>query len=201
MERARRSELSSRAIGSIWLLKRLTPVSALILTILFSSGVVGVLRLLFEGAYYDRSLASLPGDCLLGAYLAIVAWVIRNKTIPYGVHASRFWHAAVAAVSLAVAMGLHARALSAGSGQETVANTYHNLVVLPVLSYLVVSAAPALFKTRVLKAKVFAAVFVAGWLALLLYDIVVGNLQENSTLQTTVCCVTGAAATAPRAAP
>lgn len=78
MECAMRSELSGKAIGSIWLLKRLTPVSVLALTVLFSNGIVGVLRLSFEGSYYDMSLASRPGDGLLGAYLAIISWIVRN---------------------------------------------------------------------------------------------------------------------------
>jgi hypothetical protein len=54
-----RSQLPGTDIGSFWLLKRLTPVSILVLTVLFSNGIVGVLRLAFQlegqsGAERDR---------------------------------------------------------------------------------------------------------------------------------------------------
>lgn len=178
----------SKLIGSAALLGRLRPWLVLILTILLSNGVIGALRVITEGAYYDRSLASRPGDALLGVYLAAASWIIRRdertpgKQRSIDIERSRLWHFATAGTGLLAGVGLQLVALASHGGRQTPANTYHNLVVVSVLTYFVVSVLPVVASTRQRKAQIIAVIGLLGWLGLLIWDIKAGNLQRNNSI-------------------
>ena len=181
-------ESQSKPIGSAALLERLRPWLVLILTILLSNGVIGALRVITEGAYYDRSLASRPGDALLGVYLSAASWIIRRderapgKQRSVNIEGSRLWHCATAGAGLLAGVGLQLMALASHGGRQTPANTYHNLVVVSVLTYFVVSVLPVVAMTRQRKAQIIAVISLLGWLGLLSWDIKAGNLQRNTSI-------------------
>lgn len=176
----------SKQKGSVAVLGRLKPWFVLILTILLTNGVIGALRVITEGTYYDRSLSSRPGDDLLGVYLAAASWVIHKdeRTPDKGdsskIEDSRLWHYATAGVSLLTGVVLQLVA-TASHGRQTPANTYHNLVVVSILSYFVVSTLPVMVKTRQRQAQFIAAIGLLGWFGLLIWDIKAGNLQRNNS--------------------
>ena len=177
----------AKPIGSIFILSRLKPWHVLILTTLLSNGMVGFLRVLTEGAYYDRSLASRPGDDLLGLYLAAATWIIHRDEGASDEHrslnldSSRLWHYATAGTGLLVGVVLQLVAMALHEGKQTPANTYHNLVVVSALSYFVVSVFPVVVKTRHRKAQIIAVIGLLSWFALLMWDIKAGNLQRNNS--------------------
>lgn len=182
----RQGKRQSKPIGSVAILGRLKPSFVLILTILLSNGVVGALRVITEGTYYDRSLASRPGDALLGVYLAAASWIIRRdeKAVPdqhlqVNAEASRTWHCATASGALLAGVILRFLAMKSHGGRETPANTYHNLIVVPLLTYFVASVLPVVANTRQRKAQIIAVIGLLGWLCLLIWDIKAGNLQRN----------------------
>jgi hypothetical protein len=175
----------SGSIGSVALLGRLNPCWVVVLTILFSTGAIGALRVITEGAYYDRSLASRPGDSLLGVYLAAASWIIRkdDSTLDsqrsVNIEGSWVWHCATAATGLVAGVAL--QLIAESQGKQTPANTYHNLAVISTLTYFVVSVLPVVARTRHRKAQLVALVGLLGWLGLLIWDIKAGNLQRNSS--------------------
>jgi len=177
----------AKRIGSIAVLARLKPWHVLILTILLSNGMVGLLRVITEGSYYDRSLASRPGDDLLGLYLAAASWIIhRDMSAPDedrspNLESSRLWHYATAGVGLLAGVVLQLIAMALHGGKQTPANTYHNLVVVSVLTYFVDSVLPVVVKTRHRKAQIIAIAGLLGWFGLLVWDIKAGNLQRNNS--------------------
>lgn len=148
--------------------------------------MVGLLRVITEGSYYDRSLASRPGDDLLGLYLATAGWIIRREErVPdehhsLNIESSRPWHYATAGTGLLAGVVLQLVAIESHGGKQTPANTYHNLVVVSVLAYFVNSVFPVVVKTHHRKAQVIAFIGLLGWLGLLIWDIKAGNLQDNN---------------------
>jgi hypothetical protein len=177
----------AKPIGSMAVLARLKPWHVLIMTILLSNGMVGLLRVITEGSYYDKSLASRPGDDLLGLYLAAASWIIHgDERVPnahrlLNIESSRRWHYATAGAGLLAGVGLQLVAMALHGGKQTSANTYHNLVVVSVLAYFVVSVLPVVAKTHHRKAQIIAVIGLLGWVGLLMWDIKAGNLQRNNS--------------------
>lgn len=170
--------LQGRALGSVWILTRLHPALAFAWVFLLA-GLVAVLRLLTEGRYYDYSLASRPGDVLIAGELMAVSAAIRYR-LPRGIHERWAWHFGVLAACVAVGLLIQLRSLKVHDGSETVANSYHNFFVVPVLSYSIISTLPALKATRRRGWKIVACVCLVGWSALLAIDIADGNLDRNN---------------------
>jgi hypothetical protein len=145
-----------------------------------SIGSVGLMRVLFEGRYYDYSLASMPGDVLLGAYLTLISWALQRETTP-GIHDSMVWHIATFVVWLITGVALQARAWIIHGGRETIANSFHNLVIVSLFGYTVFSTLPLLGgRTWSRNIRVFSFSCLLGWLCLLTYDIQQGNLDKNT---------------------
>jgi hypothetical protein len=176
----------AKGVGSVAVLNRLPPIAVFVLSVLFTNVAVGVLRLVFEGQYYDRSLASSPGDDILGVYLGLASYIIRREDyIPDssglpGLASRRLWHYSVAFASLLAGIGLESVSVCFSAGGETLANTYHNLIAVPVIGYFVVSASPVFGENGVRRARILAAICLCCWISLLIYDVKEGNLQKNS---------------------
>ncbi|WP_275560749.1 hypothetical protein [Streptomyces sp. 5-6(2022)] len=64
---------------------------------------------------------------------------------------------------------------------QTAANSYHNLVVVPILGYFVISTIPIVLRSH-RRTKAAIGALLLAWLGLLIFDISQGNLQENSPL-------------------
>lgn len=167
-------------IGSIWFLTQRHPGLVLTTIILGSTGVVLVLRAVFEGRLYDYSRSSFPGDILLGVHAAVLAFGLRKNGMPNGIHESRKWHSLVLSSSIIGGIVLQFGALISHGGRDTVANIYHNLVVIPALGYLIVSSLPVLIAQRRRQSSRLAAVALLGWVVFAIYDLRHGNLTKNT---------------------
>lgn len=166
-------------IGSHWLLQTIPPTAIGFGVMFFSMGAVSALRSLFEGRCYDHSLASRPGDSLIAGYLAMVSSILREGATR-GLTRSVRWHVGAGTACGCGAIALHLIALARNGGAETVANSYHNLVVVPALSYAVLSTLPVIGGSRERGKEVVAMLLLAGWLVLLGCDIASGNLGRNT---------------------
>jgi hypothetical protein len=121
----------------------------------------------------------------LGLYLAAASWIIRKEESTSDKHTSAkiegswLWHCTTAGAGLLAGVVLQLAAMASHGGHETPANTYHNLVVVSVLTYFVISVLPVVAKTRQRKAQIIALIGLLGWFGLLIWDIKAGNLQRN----------------------
>lgn len=166
---------------SVWLLRKLRPSVVLTLVVVASAGMVGVLRIVWEGRFYDYSRASLPGDILIGCELAIVSAELRGGNPSGYLYRSRIWHGATFATCLLSALALQIHSINQSGRLQTAANAYHNLVVVSTLGYFVISTIPIVLGSP-RRTKAAAGALLLTWLGLLIFDITQGNLQRNSPL-------------------
>ncbi|QDQ09479.1 hypothetical protein [Streptomyces spectabilis] len=167
-------------IGISRILHLKSPGVVFITGVVLSNGMVSTLRILTEGRFYDYSLASLPGDALISLELACVAGYLRSPGIRSDLHGSRTWHAVTLGTWLAMGGVLHVIAVQKRGGMETAANTYHNLAVVPLFGYAVLSTAPLLWAMKSRRAGGWAVACLVGWVTLLVIDIQLGNLSRNT---------------------
>ncbi|MFJ9147020.1 hypothetical protein ACIRP7_02885 [Streptomyces sp. NPDC102270] len=166
-----------KLVGGAWLLRRVPPFWVAVGVALFSFCMIGILRLVSEGRYYDYALSSQFGDVMIALELAIISWILR-KELPDnpGPLGNAGWHLTVGLLCFFAGLSLF---LWSDGGSSTVANSYHNLMVVTFLSYLVISTFPILLASRDLF-KLAATFCLLGWLTLVLYDVSHGNLTQNS---------------------
>ncbi|MGW1914353.1 hypothetical protein ACWCQS_27405 [Streptomyces sp. NPDC002076] len=79
------------------------------------------------------------------------------------------------------ALTLQIHSMNQSGRLQTVANNYHNLAVVPVLGYFVISTIPVVLRSP-RRTKAAAGALLLTWLGLLILDISQGNLQNNSPL-------------------
>lgn len=168
-------------VGSLWLLT-VMPWWLLIVTLVMgTSGIIYLIRLTWEGWVPDKSRASMPGDMFLAVYCGIIAWICQQK-ITQGWLTNIYWHRGIAA--LCVLAGLMAMysgmTQSAASRRWTLrpANIYHNLIVIPLFAYIIVSMAPILWAPGHTFPKIGALACLLVWVGLLIWDIQHDNLVQ-----------------------
>ena len=141
--------------------------------------MVGILRIAFEGRWYDYSRASLPGDLFLALYLGFMSQLCKED-LPEGFYWSKSWHVITFVLALSADLVMEIDSLLKGDGRAAFtllpANLYHFVVELG-LGYAIVSTLPVLSvtKNRTLRFKALACL--TTYLVLLSYDIIRGNLS------------------------
>jgi len=167
-------------VGSLLLLKRLPWWALLFVGPLCTTGIVWLLRVIFESRLYDYSRASFPGDSLLFVYLFCVGWLCKKESLPQSFFFGKMWHWLILLSALAVTVGMYGFALSQKEGRFTLlpANLYHFFVQL-ALSYLVPSSFPVIIvaKNRLLQCLAIICLLLYG--GLLAYDVAMGNLSQH----------------------
>src|SRR6266566_2695385 len=130
-------------VGSLLLLKRLPWWALLFVGPLCTTGIVWLLRVIFEGRLYDYSRASFPGDSILFVYLFCVGRLCKKEALPQSFFFGKIWHWMIFFSAFAVTAGMYGFALSQKEGRFTLlpANLYHFFVQL-ALSYLVLDFIP-----------------------------------------------------------
>lgn len=165
-------------VGSAWLLGRMRPATAFLAGVAISNGAVGALRLCFEGRWYDRALSSAVGDPALSCYFAAASVAVRRAGASGGLR-NRRWHCVTVAGAVLLGVAAQIRAVRVGGRPQTPADTYHNLVVVPVYTYAIVSTAPAVAGAP-RSVRAVAAAAVAAWSVLFLIDATAGTLDRNT---------------------
>lgn len=169
--------------GSLLLLKRLPWWALLLVGPLCTTGIVWLLRVIFEGRLYDYSRASFPGDFLLFVYLSCVGRLCKKEALPESFFFGKMWHWIIFFCAFAVTLGVYGFALSQKEGKFTLlpANLYHFFVQL-VLSYLVPSSFPVIVVAKNRLLQCVAIVCLLLYVGLLVYDLEMGNLSQHMVL-------------------
>jgi len=165
-------------IGSIWLLSEL-PWWIVVLAVCATSGIALAIRWLTEKEFYNKSLAAIPGDLFLALYCGIVAYICQNNKLEYLLQLYA-WHLATFILCILVSIGLHITALTNESSRRFTmlpAQWYHNLFVVPLLSYVIISTLPIVFSATL--ANLCALFCLVIWTALLMWDIWHDNLIQK----------------------
>jgi cytochrome bd-type quinol oxidase subunit 2 len=170
-------------LGSIWLFTHIYPWLVTCLVVVFSTGAILFIRWRTEGRVYDKALSSTPGDLFLAIYCGLIAYICQQG-VPPGLHLQLWWHCVLLLAWPVLATFLMGFALrqSEASRRFTLrpANTYHNLVVVPVLGYLVSSTLPILWPHEgYLDLQFCAYTCLLIWVALLAWDITHDNLVQE----------------------
>lgn len=133
------------------------------------------LRWFFQGLRYNVSLASSWGDVALGAFAFIAVYQIRQGA-RNGLLDSGKWHLAVAAFWILAGLIMFI------TGEKEVGDVYHNVLVLPLLGYLVVSMAPVLLEMS-WKMRLIEVALLLVWVVLIAYDIKTGRLDQKGWIR------------------
>lgn len=170
---------SQQFIGSLWFLKKIPSWLVFLLAAFGSTGMVSILRIAFEGRWYDYSRASLPGDLFLALYLAFVAQLCKEGLLE-GFYRSKTWHAVTFLLACGAALALYISSLLQGDGRAEFtllpANLYHFGVEVG-LGYAVLSTLPVLGVKKNRFVRLVALVCLAAYVGLLGYDIISRNLN------------------------
>src|SRR5437763_17078218 len=99
-------------IGSLWLRKRLPWWVILFIGPLCTTGVIWLLRVIFEGRLYDYSLASFPGDLFIFIYLFCVGQICKKETFSENFFLGKIWQLIIFFSAFCVTTGLYGLALA-----------------------------------------------------------------------------------------
>ncbi len=139
--------------------------------------VLPVGRLFFEGHAYNVSLASKYGGMALIFCILIGTVVLRGQSSIPGWFGSGSFQIALAMICV-IAGVVSNNYLNA----KEVMDIYHNMFVLPLLAYLILSTVPVVFKYGTARDKKAAVAFIVIWAAFGLYDIATGRLDQPKWL-------------------
>jgi hypothetical protein len=169
-------------IGSLRILQLLPWWVILFIGPLCTTGVIWLLRVIFEGRLYDYSLASFPGDLFIFIYLFCVGQICKKETFSVNFFWGKSWHLIIFFSAFCVTTGLYGLALTQGGTRARFtllpANLYHFIVQL-ALSYAVVSSFPVIVMTKYKLFQSIAIVCLILYICLLVYDIRMGNLGQH----------------------
>lgn len=160
----------------------LAPWLVVLVVIAGSTGGVLLFRWLFERELYERSRASVPGDQFLALYCGIIAYIYQTD-LPSGWYLDWQWMFGLRIFCVSAAVGLHwlaMRNLRSRAFSCLPAQIYHNLFVVPMLLYIVLSTLPMLYLGRFLWLQLAALACLLIWAGLLVWDIRHGNLVQKT---------------------
>lgn len=171
-----------KAVGSVWLLANIPWWLAFLGIVICSTGVVLLLRWITEGEIYDESWSSMPGDMYLAGYCCLVSYLLRQD-LPAGLHLVPAWHVLVAFAMGLIGGSLHYLYLRQGGDSRRwnmlPTQWYHNLVVVPLLGYIIVSTLPVLWYGNYPRLQLAALGCLLVWAALVAWDIKHGRLVQK----------------------
>lgn len=143
-------------------------------------GILPLGRRYFEGFPYNIALSSAYGDVALIVCVMIGTTVLQRAGAPEWLHR---YQLAIGVVSVGVGI-FDATVIAGGFRKNTVIDNYHNVVVVPLLLYLVLfTELPIVFDRG--KLAEFSGFLICGgiWVATLVYDWTEGRLQQTKWLQ------------------
>ena len=165
--------------GSHYLLTNM-PVWAIAMALYFvTKGVLYVIRDVSEGIPYDISYASVPGDMgLIGVVLVASAVLQRERDIA-PIWTSRLTYHALS-IAICIGIGLVLKALALLSYP---ADVYHNVVIVPLLLYLLMTSLPVIFAIGRRYERVGCVLLLSLWVGCFVFDLETGRLQQRTWLE------------------
>ncbi len=167
-------------LPSIWIATHAPWWIVMIATICITTGLLYLIRWKTEGVIYDVAFSSCPGDASLALYCGLVAGMCQHE-LPKGVHTEAWYHITVAILALVVGIAIQYFGLKNGkesnSWNNLPAQWFHNLFIVPVLSYAVVSTLPVAWHSTNLPLATSAFGCALLWLILFAIDAAEGSLD------------------------
>jgi hypothetical protein len=150
---------------------------------LCTTGVIWLLRIIFEGRLYDYSRASFPGDIFLFIYLLCIGQLLKKHAfLPIPFFFKKTWHWITFLGACVITVGLYSLALDQGEARARAtllpANMYHFFVQL-ALSYAVSSGLPVIIFAKERRIQYLAIACLITYLCLLIFDVFMGNLSQH----------------------
>ena len=175
------SLFQSQVCGSVWLLLHLSAPYIPFIMFGVSTAAILVIRRITEGRVYDKARSSTLGDTFLSIYCGLIALTIQYE-LPPGLHMMPWWHFGVSVLAVCSGIALHVTGILRGGAWKRFnllpTQWYHNMIVVPLFGYMVVSTLPVIFQTTHLIVSIVAGSFVFAWTALLAWDIFNGNISR-----------------------
>jgi hypothetical protein len=134
-------------------------------------------RWAFEGHAYNTSFASEYGDIALITIILIGATVLKGQSSVSGVLGFLVFQGTVAGMCLIA--GLYSNYFL---NAKEVMDIYHNMIVLPLLAYLLLTTVPVIFKYGTPLEKTAVVILIVIWALLGYYDIATGRLDQRTWL-------------------
>ena len=169
--------------GSVWFLSIVPYWLVLVGIVFLSTGMVLLLRLITEGKIYDRARSSTPGDLFLAGYCATVACYLQAVGVPEnGWHLYPLWHWAVFGIVAIGAIFLHTSAICRSGTERRFtmlpAQWWHNLIVVPVVGYTIISTMPIVVVASNSALWTLTTICLSTWEGLVVWDIFRGNMVQ-----------------------
>jgi hypothetical protein len=143
----------------------------------FCIGILHIGRWAFEGHAYNTSFASEYGDIALITVVLIGVTVLRFQSHITGVLENLDFQVILAGVCLIAGL-----ASNYYLNAKEVMDIYHNMVVFPLLAYLVLTTVPVIFKYGTTLEKTAIVVLIVIWALLGVIDIATGRLGQRNWL-------------------
>lgn len=146
-------------------------------------GILFILRDWYEKLPYNISVASQQGDLALIGYILIGAEVLKRQTqLPNWTTSFIFDLPAVAMSIIIVGMFYHYGIISKQHEKQTVADIYHNIIIVPLLIALIVLMLPIIWLYGTIFEKTFSTCCLLIWPTTIYFDRKQGRLQQTKWL-------------------
>lgn len=168
-------------LPSIWIATHTHPAVIGVVLFALTTGMVLLIRWIEEGEAYDVAFSSFPGDASLALYCGSIA-TICQKQLPDGIHMIPEWNSATAIASILAGLAIHCAGFlgkKSHAWNSLGAQKYHNIVVIPLLSYSVISTLPIVWHGNDIASATSAIGFVLFWICAFFVDLTRGNLNPS----------------------
>ena len=168
---------------SIWVATHYPPAMIAVTLFFLTTGMILFIRKVDERKVYDVAFSSFPGDASLALYCGVIAEICQRQ-LPDGIHMTPEWHMATFIISIAAGLTIHcvgSLLLGAQSSHWNAleAQKYHNIVVIPLLTYSVTSTLPILWYEKTSPPVISAFGFLLFWIFAFFIDLARGNLDPS----------------------
>ena len=170
-------------VGSHYVLAALPIWATVAVLVLLTYVVLYAGREYFEGMPYNVATSAIYGDAGFVICILIAAGILQRRPVEHAWLESSSFHWGFA--HLAVILGLVAQWLVirqfGGFGQYV--DTYHNLFIVPLFVYLLVTILPVIYLYGTITEKTFPIFALVLWVVLYLYDVATGRLEQRDWLR------------------
>jgi hypothetical protein len=155
-----------------------------VVMIFFGWGVLFLFRNHFEGLAYDISFASVIGDTGLIGIVMIAAEIIKGQgAVPANWLRSLHFHFFCGVLAIALGIILLAKVNREKGWLGEYADQYHNIVIVPMLAYLLLTLLPVVFIYGSDVEKAATVFFLILWFSLVFFDFKTKRLDQQDWLR------------------
>ncbi len=175
--------MQTKLVGAFWFLQKIPS------WVLFAGlygiciGILPVGREFFEGLPYNISWASQFGDLFLMGIIIVGGEILKNTELN-GELSANTTHSQWRVIFICLAVGVIAQFMLVSTRPRAmIVDTYHNIVVVPLLLNLLIAAGMVIYKYGTGSQKKEALFFLSIWFVLLILDAINGRLDQQQWLK------------------